>query len=152
MIYVVDASAAIAWFVPEPEHLDADFLLGSSMRRVAPDLIFAEVANVLQRKVRIGQITAQHAVDGLTTLEDSIDVVLPSKSLYRQAFDLSRKLDHSVYDCMYLAATLSTDDSFLVTSDKKFLTKANAAGEGGRIRTLETAQALFVSEQENKHG
>ncbi len=152
MIYVVDASAAIAWFVPEPEHVDADFLLGSSVRRVAPDLIFAEVANVLRRKVRLGQITPQQAVDGLTALDHIIDVVLPSQALVKSAFELSRKLDHSVYDCIYLAATLSTDDSFLVTSDMKFLTKANAAGEGGRIRTLETAHALFVSEQENKHG
>ncbi|MDM9627305.1 type II toxin-antitoxin system VapC family toxin [Rhizobium sp. S152] len=152
MIYVVDASAAIAWFVPEPEHVDADFLLGSSVRRVAPDLIFAEVANVLQRKVRLGQITPQQAVDGLTTLDHSIDVVLPSQALVKSGFALSRKLDHSVYDCMYLAATLSTDDSFLVTSDVKFLTKAHAAGEGGRIRTLEAAHALFVSEQENKNG
>ncbi|MFS2155092.1 MULTISPECIES: type II toxin-antitoxin system VapC family toxin [unclassified Rhizobium] len=152
MIYVVDASAAIAWFVPEPDHINADFLLGGSIQRVAPDLIFSEVANVLQRKVRLGQITPQQAMDGLTTLDESIDVVLPSQALVKLGFELSRKLDHSVYDCMYLAATHSTDGSFMVTADKKFLTKANAAGEGGRIRTLETAQALFVSEQENKHG
>jgi predicted nucleic acid-binding protein len=152
LIYVVDASAAIGWFVPELERPDSEFLLGSSVQRVAPDLIFAEVANVLQRKVRLGQLTLGQAEDALIALDDAIDVVIPSQSLAKPGFQLSRKLDHSVYDCMYLAATLSTDGSFLVTSDMKFLAKANAAGEGDRIHTLEMAHRLFVSAQENKHG
>lgn len=152
MIYVVDASAAVGWFVQEEGGIDTAFLLDSSIVRIVPDLVFSEVANVLQRKLRLGHLTLGQAKDALSSLDHVFDKVICSTVLFKQAFELSRKLDHSVYDCMYLATALSTNDSFLVTSDKKFLIKAHAAGEGGRIHTVETAQALFLSAQENKHG
>lgn len=152
MIYVIDASAAIGWFLREEGVPDSGFLLDRHIKRLAPDLIFAEAANVLQRKVRTGELSLAHAETALTSLERSFDRVLPSRMLFRSAFDLSRKLDHSVYDCMYLAAALSVDESLLVTSDRKFLAKAQAAGEHGRIHTLELAYAQFASAQENRNG
>lgn len=152
MIYVVDASVAIDWFARQKGSPDAAFLSERTIKRIAPDLVFSEVTNVIQRKTRQGELTLMQAEKALAILGNAFDEILPSQDLYRQAFDLSRKLDHSVYDCIYLAATLSIDDSFLVTSDMKFLAKANAAGEGERIHTLEMAHRLFVSAQENKHG
>jgi predicted nucleic acid-binding protein len=152
LIYIIDASAAVCWFVREDEAIDASFLLDNSIKRIAPDLIFSEVSNVIQRKVRLGQLTWERADAALATLDRLFDEVVPSQKLYRQAFDLSRKLDHSVYDCIYLAAALSTESGFLVTLDSKFLTKAKAAGADSRIHTLELAYARFVSAQENENG
>jgi hypothetical protein len=53
---------------------------------------------------------------------------------------------------MYLAAALMTENSFLVTSDKKFLAKVDAAGMGGRVYTVEAAHERFVASQENDNG
>lgn len=152
MIYIVDASAALGWFLREEGVPDASFLLDRTIRRLAPDLIFSEAANVIQRKVRMGELSLEQADKALTTLEGAFDGILPSQALFRAAFDLSRKLDHSVYDCMYLAAAHATDGGILVTSDRKFLAKAQSAGENGRIHTLELAYAQFVSAQENRNG
>jgi predicted nucleic acid-binding protein len=152
LIYVVDASVAVGWFVREKGSPDATFLSEKTIKRIAPDLVFSEVTNVIQRKMRQGELTLKQAERALVILGNVFDEILPARVLYQAAFDLSRKLDHSVYDCMYLAATQSTDGSFLVTSDMKFIAKANAAGEGDRIHTLEMAHALFVTAQENKHG
>jgi predicted nucleic acid-binding protein len=152
LIYVVDASAAIGWFFRDKDEQDPDFLLDGSIKRIAPDLVFSEVANVLQRKVRTGQLNLQQAERALLTLPLSFDEIVSSEILFRRAFDISRGLDHSVYDCMYLAAAMVTENSFLVTSDKKFLAKVAAAGMGSHVRTVEAAHKLFVASQENDNG
>lgn len=152
MIYIVDASTAVCWFVREDEAVDASFLLDGSIERIAPDLLFAEVANVLQRKTRLGQLTWERASEALIALERLFTKVIPSQQLFKQAFDLSRQLNHSVYDCIYLAAALSTENGFLVTLDNKFLAKASVAGADTRIHTLELAYSQFVSAQENENG
>lgn len=152
MIYVIDASAAIGWFFREVDEQDPDFLLDASIERIAPDLVFSEVANVLQRKVRIGHLNLQQAERALATLPRSFDRIVSSETLFRQAFDISRKLDHSVYDCMYLAVAMMIENSILVTSDKKFLAKVAAVGMSNHVHTVEAAHALFVASQENDNG
>ena len=152
MKYVIDASAAIGWFLREEGSFDSAFLLDPRIVRIAPDLIFPEAANVIQRKVRSGQLNLVQAERALATLDRAFDEILLSRSLFRSAFQLARKLDHSVYDCMYLAAALSKEGGILVTSDQKFLNKAKAAGEHERIYTLELAHSQFVASQDHPNG
>ena len=50
--FVVDASVAIKWFVPEIHAEAARRLLREGITLLAPDLIWAEVANALWRMRR----------------------------------------------------------------------------------------------------
>ena len=56
---VVDASVAIKWFVPEVHAETARCLLREGMTLLAPDLIWAEVANALWRKWREKELSAE---------------------------------------------------------------------------------------------
>jgi len=54
MKWVVDASAAAKWLAPEAESAQADALLVHDL--FVPDLVFAEVANILCKKQSRGEI------------------------------------------------------------------------------------------------
>lgn len=63
---VVDASVAIKWFVPEVHAEAARRLLREGMILLAPDLIWAEVANALWRKWREKELAAETVQEILT--------------------------------------------------------------------------------------
>ena len=152
MKLVIDTSVAIKWFVEEAGSELARFLAYSNIGRVAPDLVIAETANVLQRKVRAGELTDEQATAALKNLAYFFDRLVPSADLVNDAFSLSRLLDHSVYDCMYLALALTDEGAQLVTSDMKFMGKANASGFGHRIWNLDAAGQGAAKGQENGNG
>ena len=61
-VFVVDASFAIKWVVDEAHTTQA--LLLRRHRLIAPDLLIAECANVLWKKVRRGELTRQVCAGG----------------------------------------------------------------------------------------
>ncbi len=59
--FVVDASAAIKWFLPEIHSTAALRLLDPSLELHAPDLLFPEVGNALWKLVKRGEISVEDA-------------------------------------------------------------------------------------------
>ncbi len=59
--YVLDASIAIKWFIPEVYSDAARRLLASNHTFLVPDFFFPEVGNVLWKRVRRGEDTAENA-------------------------------------------------------------------------------------------
>ena len=57
-LYVVDASVVIKWFVPEIHSDAARRLMSGPHEYFSPDLLFPEVGNVIWKKVRRGELTA----------------------------------------------------------------------------------------------
>jgi predicted nucleic acid-binding protein len=135
---VIDASVAVKWFVREDGHNQAFALSQAALELAAPDRLFLEVANVLRRKTKQGEIVHEHAALALEQLPGLIRTVVPSVSLLQDAFALAQQLDHSVYDCAYLACARLLDAD-LLTADERFSGKAARAGHGPRIQVL-TAQ------------
>jgi predicted nucleic acid-binding protein len=117
--FVVDASVAIKWFLPEP-HSDAALrLLAQHHTLHAPDLIFSEFGNVLWKRVRKNKISKNEAnatIDGLLTLHLQVQ---PSQLLIPLALEIACGENRTVYDSLYLAAAM-TLQSLLVTADAKF--------------------------------
>ena len=117
--FVVDASVAIKWFLPEI-HSDAALrLLAQQHTLHAPDLIFAEFGNVLWKRVRKNEISKNEAtatLEGLLTLHLQVQ---PSQSLVPLALEIACGANRTVYDSLYLAAALALQ-SPLVTADAKF--------------------------------
>jgi len=149
---VIDTSVVVKWFVEEDGFESARSLITSGQKRIAPEFVIAEMANVLQRKVRTGELGDLQAITALRSVPYFFEKLIPSTDLVEAAFTLSRVLDHSVYDCMFLALALNGQSARLVTGDTKFLRKATAAGYGEKILNLDAAYALVTTSQENDNG
>jgi predicted nucleic acid-binding protein len=57
LIYVVDASVALKWFLPGPDSAAADFLLekflNDEVELLAPDLMLVEAASALSKRAMV---------------------------------------------------------------------------------------------------
>jgi predicted nucleic acid-binding protein len=115
---VVDASIAVKWAVPEPDSDQAAALLDHAL--VAPDLFFAECANVLWKKLRRGDLTEEEASIAARILEQVDLVVVPSRAYLGRAVAIAAALEHPAYDAIYLAVAeafglrLATADARLI--------------------------------------
>ena len=119
---VVDASVAVKWFLPEIYAEAAERVLKSKRQMLSPDLIWAEVGNVLWKKVRRHEITTEEAGD---ILKDFLKFPLEtyaSKVLLSAAWDFAGRAGVSVYDGLYLALATGQHCS-LVTADRKLYEK-----------------------------
>jgi predicted nucleic acid-binding protein len=115
---VVDASVAVKWFLDEPLREPARTLVASGEELLAPDLLIVEVANVLWKRSRRGEIEPGQALRGLKTLVTGIPVLFRGTGLVGEAFALAARLDHPVYDCLYLALAVQ-EDTRVVTADRR---------------------------------
>ena len=105
---VVDASVAAKWFLPEPDASAALRLLDGRRRLAAPDLIRAEVGNVVWKL---------HARD-LLRLEEASEMIehflpLPldiydSAFLLEPALEIAMTTQRTVYDSLYLALAIES--------------------------------------------
>jgi predicted nucleic acid-binding protein len=122
VILVVDASVAVQWFVEEQGRADALAVLRCNADVVVPDLFFAEFANVLWKKSRKGEVAMQQAAQAISCVNRFIGQVMKSADLIERAFQWAQKLDHSVYDCLYLTCA-EVHGSKFVTADRHFVRK-----------------------------
>jgi predicted nucleic acid-binding protein len=129
---VVDTSVVIKWIVREEDSDLAVDLVG--LIPTAPDLLRAELANVLATKVRTGQMTVEQALAAQAVNEAAINF-LPSMDFARRALELALELRHPAYDCFYLALAESID-AVLITADKRLVDRCKNTAFQNRIRSL----------------
>jgi predicted nucleic acid-binding protein len=98
---VIDASVAVKWVVPESDSARAEVLLDHGL--VAPDLLFAECADVLWKKVRRGELTREEAEIAAQTLEQAELAVVSTRGYLAVATSIAAEFDHPAYDSVYLA-------------------------------------------------
>jgi predicted nucleic acid-binding protein len=134
---VVDTSVIVKWFVAEAGHEDAVRLLQGGESRLCPDIALVETANALRRKLRLNEVSDGQMRDAIRRLPVYLKNVVPSVGLLENACELAAKLDHSVYDCMFLALARQEGGAVLVTADGVFLKKCVAVGFDDSIRHLE---------------
>ena len=114
---VIDASVAVKWVVDEPESGRARLLAAADL--AAPDFLLVECANVLWKKVALGEIVPDEASSRLGLLMEAPVAFAPTENLLLASLGLAVELEHPVYDCLYL--TLAADRGVpLVTADKRF--------------------------------
>jgi predicted nucleic acid-binding protein len=132
---VLDASAAVDWLLPGPSSPATLTVLHAGVRRVAPDLIFAEFASVATKFVRRGltsKVVARLAVERLPAL---IDEVAPLGDLAGPAYDLATLHGFSAYDGVYLALARRRGLR-LVTADAKLARRAVECGLADHVHLL----------------
>ncbi len=137
-MWVVDASVAVKWLVPEVSRHEAATLITEAGPLLAPDVIITEVSSALSRKSRLGQITVAEAKGALSiwmeALRCGVLTLSSSMDLLEESFQLSVTLDHALPDCFYpaLARRMS---GVLVTADARLASKASAV-DGVQVRLL----------------
>jgi predicted nucleic acid-binding protein len=100
---VVDASVAVKWFVEEPGTVDAMDLLKGSELVIAPELVIAEVANVVWRLSVRGALKHDQVAHVPGALPRMFAELWPLTWLAPRALEIAAQLHHPVYDCFYLA-------------------------------------------------
>jgi predicted nucleic acid-binding protein len=132
---VIDASVAVKWVVPEPDSERAELLLDHGL--VAPDLLFAECANVLWKKVRRGELTKEEAEIAAQTLEQAELSVVSTRGYLAVATSIAVELNYPAYDAVYLAVA-EASGLRLVTADDRLVRKV----QEGQNRFREVLVAL----------
>jgi predicted nucleic acid-binding protein len=134
--FVVDASVVVKWFVPEVYAEAARDLLREDFALCAPDLVRAEVGNVLWKKWRRGQLTSEVVEGVLRDLEGFALEIETSEPLLGTAWDVARRFDGSFYDSLYVALAERTGCP-LVTADRKLYDSLPDGGLAGRLMWVE---------------
>ncbi len=120
MTLVVDASVAFCWFTREAGSPQANALIRSKEELIAPSLLCVEVANTAWKKLRSNEMTPDQALAATVEIRRFILEIAPVEALTRDALEIASQINHSVYDCVYLALARQRNARF-VTLDEAFL-------------------------------
>lgn len=121
---IVDASVAAKWVIDEV-HTDCALRVLDEHDVAAPSLIYAEVASALVKAVKREEMSAEEASFKMVALVRAELETVPDEHLCARAISLAARLDHSVYDCFYLALA-AAEEVPLVTADRKLLSIARS--------------------------
>lgn len=116
--YVVDASVVVKWFLPEDHTESARRLLHDGLELFSPDLVRAEFGNVMWKRWRRGDLSAEAVDAALRSLGRLPLRIEPSESLMGIAWNVARLYDRSFYDGLY-AALAERAGCPLVTADRR---------------------------------
>lgn len=119
---VVDSSVAIKWFVVEPYSAEARRVLddyrAGTLTLLAPDLINAEIGNVVWKKHRFQGLAVadgQQIIDEFRKLKFEL---ISSAALLDEAYRLAVAHQRTVYDALYIALSVR-EQCLFVTADEK---------------------------------
>ena len=129
--FIIDASLALAWFLPGEQTQRSEVLLGRTLQdgALAPGLWPVEVANVLLTAERKGRVEASYRVSSLAKLRKlpvEIDTETATRA-WSKSFDLAHGHNITVYDATYLELALRSGLP-LATLDKALAKAATASG------------------------
>ena len=138
MTLVVDASVAVPWLFKLDASAQADALLQSGERLIAPDLIFAEISNAAWKAVTFGQTPRDGARGAVLEAARLFDEIVPSVELKDRALEIALQLRHPAYDCFYLALA-DQRRCQLVTADDRLIARCARTPLAHLVRPLFTA-------------
>ncbi len=145
---VIDASVAVQWLVDEEFSSQALQLLFGESSLIAPDLIFAEVANALWKMQRRREIEVEQMEKAINTLRFCPLLITTSmQELSASAIRIAAELDHAVYDCYYLALAIRSKCT-VVTADKRFHNKVRSRADLA-VHIVHISEAVTELDQES---
>ncbi len=130
MKYVLDASVAIKWVLPEADSAKALSLrddYGKGIHELlAPDIFKVEAAHALTRAERRKVLLQGEAINRMVLLMQTRPLLRPFSSLLPRAMDISSQQQIGVYDCLYVALA-EREQCKVVTADQRVLALFPAA-------------------------
>src|SRR5215210_372862 len=129
-ILVIDSSVAVKWFIVEPYSAEARHILeayqNGTLSFLAPDLINAEVGNIIWKKHLFQGFDAPDAQDILDKFRQLQFEFTPTALLLEDAYKIAVAHRRTVYDALYLALSVRENCQF-VTADEKLVNAVGAA-------------------------
>ncbi|UFM64061.1 type II toxin-antitoxin system VapC family toxin [Paracoccus sp. MA] len=123
---VIDASALIAWVMPDESGVDLASLAERHEEIGAPWLLWAELRNILVVNERRGRLPAG-AAEQIIEAVDAFGVRLDTRPAHSVVMDLARRHGLTVYDALYLELALRQGSS-LTSLDAALIQAAQAEG------------------------
>ena len=124
MRYVLDASVAVKWVLPETDSPKAVRLLNAYRKSIheliASDTFPVEVAHALTRAERQKIIRPPQGMNRFAAVMRARPLLLPYLPLLPKAFAISSAMRVGVYDCIYVALA-EQEARELVTADDKLV-------------------------------
>ncbi len=122
MKLTLDANVIINWFFKTPLQNASDELTKYPYQYYAPDLLVSEYTNIIRKYVWNDMISISKGMELIDLFKSTPIHFVSSNELIDIAFKTANELNHSAYDCFYLAVPL-TKGGIMITGDKKFYNK-----------------------------
>ncbi len=129
MIVVLDGSAGIEVALGRNNSQKYKESLEQASKVITSDLYKAEVTNILWKYVKAKLLTKDAALQRLQYCLDLIDEYIDITENNQESLIESIRLDHSVYDVLYLTIA-RRNGAILITQDKKLKDIARDQGIG----------------------
>lgn len=133
MRFVVDASVAVKWFVPEDDDESALKLLDPSNELHAPDLLIPEFGNTIWKKLQREELNPDEARTVIRALPVVPFVTHASGELLPAAFDIAVRTSRTVYDSLYISLAIALR-SQLITADERFVNALSSSPFADKVR------------------
>ncbi len=117
-VYIVDACVAAKWFFEENHTEKALSLLDTHNRLYAPDFILMEMDNVLCKRIRRREISADEAAEIRSAFQRFPVQYHSFTLLLNPAYEMANLTGSSLYDCLYLALAALMGER-MVTADHR---------------------------------
>jgi predicted nucleic acid-binding protein len=117
-VFIVDASVVVKWFVPEIHSEAARRLLTSPHEYLAPDLLFAETATTIWKKVRRGELKLQEGRRLVADIGRIAIETVSCRALAEDAHALASATGRTVYDALYVALAVRLDTRLITADDR----------------------------------
>ncbi|MBI4220732.1 MAG: type II toxin-antitoxin system VapC family toxin [Chloroflexi bacterium] len=137
-LFVVDASVVIKWFVPEIHSDAARRLLELPHEYAAPDLLFAEAANTIWKKVRRKELTTEDGQRLVADIDRIAVETVSCRALAEDAYALADAIGRTVYDSMYVTLAVRLDTRLLTADDRLEFALRQAPGLADHVQLVQT--------------
>jgi predicted nucleic acid-binding protein len=136
MRFVVDSSVVIKWYVPEVHSAESLRYLDPALERHAPELLLAEIANILWKKVGRGEIAPDEAARIADGVRQAAIAIHPMGPLFGPALAIALDTGRSAYDCLYLALA-DILAAPMVTADRRLYNALQGSPYAGEVLWIE---------------
>lgn len=129
-VVVVDSSVVIKWLIPEAYSVEARRLLNDyqtgTLTLLAPDLLPAEIGNIIWKKQRFQGMAIADAQIILDAFRALTFTLTSASVLLADAYAIAVAHQCTVYDALYVALSMR-EQCNLVTADQKLITAVGTA-------------------------
>ncbi|MFW6308638.1 MAG: type II toxin-antitoxin system VapC family toxin [bacterium] len=124
MIITLDVSAAVEFIMGRKNQLFIKSKLEKADWIIAPTLFIYEASNVMWKYHSIKNYPQDKLLRKLRQILNIIDQFVEPKNIYEEAISVSFKINHPVYDAMYLV-TSRRKNAKLLTMDNRLIKAAS---------------------------
>lgn len=135
MKLVVDTSVAVKWLVRENGTESARAVLAIPDSLIAPNWLLVEAANTFWKNVKRSELLKVHAVRHIEDMPAFFETLHDATDLIAPALNLSFRLRHPVYDCLFIALAIR-EEARLVTADEGMAEAAERGALQGKVELL----------------